>query len=100
MNSSTPSSVSSWRTRVVTLDCTRLSFSAARVTPPACTTERKICRSPRSMRSDHRSQNEMDYIIIIHFTRLKCRRKALPQDPAKPPNQDRDQTEICDDQVQ
>ena len=41
MNSATSRSSSSWRMRVVTLDCTRFSFSAARVTPPSRTTARE-----------------------------------------------------------
>ncbi|MGK8974163.1 hypothetical protein ACRS9K_19450 [Burkholderia cenocepacia] len=35
--------------RVVTFDCTRLSFAAARVTPFSRTTARKIASAARSM---------------------------------------------------
>ncbi|MNT92689.1 hypothetical protein D3C72_2340120 [compost metagenome] len=43
-----PRSASSWRTRVVTLDCTRPSRSAARVTLPSAATVRKMSRAARS----------------------------------------------------
>src|SRR5512145_1262211 len=48
-NSRAPTCSSSWRIRVVTLDCTRLSLAAARLTPPSSTTARKIFRDSRSI---------------------------------------------------
>jgi hypothetical protein len=70
-----PSRMKSWTPRSASLAHPRghigldaVELSAARVTPPACTTERKICRSPRSIAAVLRSHTEMHFIIIIHFT--------------------------------
>src|ERR1700712_2685934 len=50
-NRRVPISASSAFTRLVTLDCTVLSSSAARVMPPSLATVEKVTRSDNSMRS-------------------------------------------------
>src|SRR6202023_65609 len=63
MKSTTPKSSSSWRIRVVTLDCTRCNRSAARVTPPWRTTVLKMRRSDKSMHLSMRSNTSLLFIL-------------------------------------
>ncbi len=64
-NRATPSRASNCLIRVVTLDGTRCSIAAARVTPPSRTTQRKMSRSSRSIVLIRET-----YVTKIHFPRM------------------------------
>src|ERR1700730_8844828 len=71
MNSATERSCSSCRIRVVTLDWTRCSRSAARVTLPSRTTALKIIRSDRSIHLSKRSYASQLFILCDYAPRVK-----------------------------
>src|SRR5690349_23532142 len=68
-NSAVPISASSAFTRWVTLDCTVLSSSAARVMPPLRATAEKVRRSVNST-AMLRFHFEIAVFTIIHFQRM------------------------------
>src|SRR5713226_739701 len=77
MKSGTARSDSSCRIRVVTLDWTRCSRSAARVTPPSRTTALKICRSDKSIHLSLRSIVSQLFIIYDRSLRVKTTAQAM-----------------------
>src|SRR5690349_18279296 len=77
-NSAVPISASSAFTRCVTLDCTVLSSSAARVMPPVRATAEKVRRSVSSTANLH-FDLEMAAFFSIHFWRMVIRRKLAVQ---------------------
>src|SRR5229473_2815349 len=77
MKSGTARSSSSCRMRVVTLDCTRCSRSAARVTPPSRTTALKIIRSDRSIHLSKRSTTSQLFILSNHSASVKTAARVM-----------------------
>src|SRR4051812_37691346 len=77
-NKAVPISASSIFTRCVTLDCTVLSSSAARVMPPSRATVEKVTRSVNST-GFLRSLYQMVAFSSIHYSRMLVRPRVVVQ---------------------